>query len=84
MNSHLELQGRALRERREKSHSSQSELQLYKYSSTRATRCLMRLHEAVVSAERGAGLLMPLSSTAGLISSCLLGEEVCSLTSKTG
>lgn len=65
-------------------HSSQSELQLYKYGSTRSTQRLMRLCEAVVSAGRGAGLLMPLSSCAGLISECLLGEEVCSLTSSLG
>lgn len=68
---------------REISHSSQSELRLYKYGSARSM-CLMRLREAVVSAGRGAGLLMPLSSSAGLISGCLLRDEVCSLTSSPG
>lgn len=65
-------------------HSSQYERRLYKYDSMRSTQCLMRLWEAAVSAGRGAGLLMPLSSSAGLIPECLLGEEVCSLTSSLG
>lgn len=70
---------------REISHSFQSEILLNKYGSTRRTLCLMRLREAVVSAGRGAGLLMPLSSSAGLISECLLREEACcSLTSILG